>query len=102
MWRVACRDLPVGRKIPPDVLRINREGGEPQPCPRAGRNGGLNGGPALEALRGGQTQVNSEGLAKVFLDILAVTCDRKRGSEVLPGLGLSKVKLPSVGDNVPQ
>lgn len=60
------------------------------------------GGPALEALRGGQTQVNSEGLAKVFLDILAMTCDRKRGSEVLPGLGLSKVKLPSVGDNVPQ
>lgn len=56
----------------------------------------------MEALRGGQTQVNSEGLAKVFLDILAVTCDRKRGSEVLPGLGMSKVKLPSVGDNVPQ
>lgn len=56
----------------------------------------------MEALRGGQTQVNSEGLAKVFLDILAMTCDRKRGSEVLPGLGLSKVKLPSVGDNVPQ
>lgn len=58
----------------------------------------------MEALRGGQTRVNSEGLAKVFLDVLAVTCDRKRGSEVLPGLGLSncKVKLPSVGDSVPQ
>lgn len=92
MLRAACPDLPVGRKILPHVLRINREGGGPLPCSRAGRDGGLDRGPALEALPGGRIWVDSEGRAEVFLDVLAVTCDGKRGSETAPRFGSEQLE----------